>query len=533
MKFRIFIIMFLTLVAGFATAASTWQLSSAYYVPAKMPMTVVFPRPDSDSPSSTTRQRLAYADGSTEYRIPVAIQGGAYPFHFVLSTSPAITTGMTIGQDFGKPNYGIVTWTPQASDVGKTYNVTVTVTDQGGNTVNATWSVTATLSNFVFIDPNAASGGDGTKAHPFNSTLPLFVNHNSSSASPYANDIVYFRGGTTVMQGPETDADSKAGNVQLQANKNPVSLLGYPGDTTPAPTIDFSQSEIIVDAQDDVFMGGLHFYNSRTDINNAHFVFFNQNSAQNRATFFENNFDTVNRGTLGNDNPAAVTFFNPGSMRKYFAMIGCSLNNFSASIVDAYALSYVVIENNKLNSSTSTPPGQGIFLKSDIQNASIRRNTSLLTSFNYGAIDVMLNSQIFTNDNIEVSYNLALNTDPTKPALVYSWTAGSQSNNKNPKVYVYRNTFNSWIGGLDNFAYTVWEDNNVILDDANKLTKYNSTVSGGKTVIVNGNLIGTSSNGYIDDIGNLTGSAASQYNGTRGYQIITSDVVLLNSPLLQ
>jgi len=532
MKFRIFIIMFLSLIAGIATAASTWQLSSAYYVPAKMPMTVVFPRPDSDSPSSTTRQRLAYADGSTEYRVPVAIQGGAYPFHFVLTSSPAITTGMTIGQDFGKPNYGIVTWTPQASDVGKTYTVTVTVTDQGGNTVNATWSVTATLSNFVFVDPNAASGGDGSKAHPLNSTLPLFVNHNSSTASPYANDIVYFRGGTIKMQGPETDTDSKAGNVQLQSGKNPIVWLGYPGDTSPAPTIDFSQSKVIVDTQDDVFMGGLHFYNSRTDVNNAHFVFFNQNKAQSRVTFFENNFDKVNRGSVGNDNPAAVTFFNPGNMRKYIAIIGCSLNNFSAPIIDGYALSYVVIENNKLNTSTSTPPGQGLFLKSDIQNATVRRNTSLSTNFTSGAIDVMLNAQLFPNNNIEVSYNLMLNTDSTKPALIYNWTAGTQSINKNPQIYVYRNTFNSYIGGLDNFAYTVWEDNNVIIDDANKLTKFNSTASGGKTVNANGNLIGTSSNNYIDDIGNLTGSAASQYNGTRGYQI-ASDVVLLTAPQLQ
>ncbi len=485
--------------------AGGWRLPNGYFIPAKMPMTLVFPRPDSET-APWARQRRAYADGTVQYRVPIVVQGGAYPFHYSLDSGPS---GMTIGSDIGNPEYGIVTWTPTAAQIRTAaYPVTVTVTDQEGHSVTATWSVQATTAGFVFVDPKAAVNGNGSKGSPFNSVAPLFVLHGTTG--PYAGDIVYFRSGTTVLSGPEA-----LGNVQLQSDGNPAVWLGYPGENA---TIDFSHSKVLVDKQDDVFIGGLRFVNARNDVPNAHFFFFNQNYPQSRVTFFEDRFDSIGRGTVGSDNPAAITLFNPGALRKYLAIVDCSLDHFSAPLVDAYAISYAVIEGNTLYSGNVPTVDQGIFLKSDIQDVSVRRNTSLSQPFGYGAIEVYQQAQRFTNANIEVAYNLVRATNPRQPAFVYEWTGVGGGANVDPQIYVYRNTFSGWIGGLDDFPYTVWEENNVLIDDSGQTAKFNVSAAGGKTVKSVNNLTGTSADGLIDADGKLIG-AASQYRGTRGYEI--------------
>lgn len=505
MSRRILVGLLLSSLSCVAIAGAGWRLPTGYFVPAKMPMTVVFPRPDGET-NPWARQRMAYADGTVQYRIPIAVQGGAYPFHYTLVSGPP---GMKIGQDIFDPDYGIVTWTPTSSQIrSASYPVTVTVTDQQDATVTVAWSVKATTSGFVFVDPKAATNGNGTKASPFNSVAPLFVLH--GTMGPYGGYIVYFRAGTTVLSGPES-----IGNVQLQGNGNPAVWLGYPGEDA---RIDFSHSKVLVDKQDDVFVGGLHIMNARTDVRNAQFFFFNQNAAQDRVTFFENKFEDIDDLSGGDSNQAAILLFNPGVLRNYFALIGNTLDHFTAELVDTYAIKYGVIEDNQLLTGNGPSPWAGIFLKSDVQNFSVRRNTSLSQSYGYGAIWIAQQAQVFPNNDIEVAYNLVRTGDVRQPAFVYEWTGPGGALNANPQIYVYRNTFTGWIGGLDDFPYTVWEESNVLIDDSGKTVKFNSSTGGGKTVKFTDNLTGTSKDGLIDADGRLIG-AASQYRGTRGFEI--------------
>lgn len=511
MKYRILLGLLLSVVTALASAAPGWQLPTGYFVPAKMPMTVVFPRPDAET-NTWARQRLAYADGTVAYRLPVAIQGGAYPFHFDLLSGPP---GMAIGQDIYNTDYGIVTWTPATT--GGPYAVSVQVTDQELNTVTVNWSVTATTTGFLFVDPKASINGTGTKASPFNSVAPLFVLHGTTGAYPGA--IVYFRSGTTVLSGPES-----IGNVQLQSNANPAVWLGYPGEDA---IIDFSHSKVLVDNQHDVFVGGLHFMNARNDVTNAQFFFFNQNVAQNRMTFFENKFENIYDLASGDSNQAAILFFNPGTLRQYFTLIGCSLNHYTAEIVDVYAIKYGVIENNQLLAGNGSSPWAGIFLKSDVQNFSVRRNTSLSQTYGYGGIYIPQQAQYFTNANIEVAYNTILSGDVTKPAFVYEWMgAGNQGKNMNPTIYAYRNTFLGKVQGLDDFPYTVFLEKNVLINTAGN---YGDTSGTFRVITATDNLTGTPANGLIDQNGNLADSA-SQYRGTRGHELVFG-VDPLNAPV--
>lgn len=522
MKFRVVIGLMLTLVATWAFGAS-WQLPSGYYVPAKMPMTVVNPRPDSET-ASWARNRLAYPDGTMQYSVPVAVQGGAYPFHYQLISGPP---GMTIGADLTDKNYGIVTWTPTSA--GGPYQVDVKVTDQQGNTVDATWSVTATTKGFVFIDPNAPAGGDGSEAHPFNNTMAVFGP--TPTDATYSGYQIIFRGArsgyplsTIAMQGPESN-----GNVTLQNNYKPVVWLAYTGDTV---NLDFSHFKALVNSnQNDIWIQGLNIENARTDVTDYHFFYFSTNSTNDRTVFFDNNFSNIGYSSTAHDavNQACILMFDPGVLRKYFTFVNNTLDKFEAAFLDLYAIKYAVIDNNKLLNGIAPSPEAGFYLKSDLQDFSVRRNSSLSQTYGYGAIYVPMQAQHFTNNNIEVAYNVVISGNLQKPAFIFEWDAFNGANS-NPKEYVYRNTFEGWIGGNFGFPFTVWEENNVLIDDSGKSAKMNISGNNGvQTVIKSNNLVGTSSDGYIDADGNLTGSYASQFRGTHGHEI-TYGVNPLSAP---
>ena len=99
-----------------------WQLPSGYFETAVMPLRVVYPRPNTET-QTFARHRHAYP--GLQYRIPISIQGGAYPFRFEVVEGPS---GMVVGETVGATDYGVVTWTPSAA--GGPYNVVIRVTDQ-------------------------------------------------------------------------------------------------------------------------------------------------------------------------------------------------------------------------------------------------------------------------------------------------------------------------------------------------------------------------------------------------------------------
>jgi len=383
------------------------QLPSGNFVPAKMPMVLVHPRPDSET-IDWARNRKAYPDGVAEYRIPIAIQGGAYPFYFDLVNGPS---GMTIGETVGDDDYGVISWTPTVE--GGPYDVEVTVTDQDLATLQVEWTVESVESGFIFIDPTVTLSGVGTKGDPLKTFADLHLG--STADDTFSGQIVYLREGTHDLEGP---AD-KGGNLQLQDDWKPAVFLGY---TNEDAVVDCVSAKFLVDHQDDVFIGGFRMTGARNDVANAHFWYFNQNHAQSRVTFFEIEFDDIARGTLGTDNPAAITFFNPTILRNYFTLWGSSLDNYSCPIVDLYSVKYAVLEKNVLGNGKLDLVNQGIYLKSDMQNFSVRRNTSLVQDFWYGAIEFGMGAQTFTNDMIEFSYNLILMPAAQEPnrAIVYN-----------------------------------------------------------------------------------------------------------------
>ena len=525
MNSRLPLVFLLTILSTIATAAptSSWQLPTGYYVPAKMPMTIVYPRPDSET-SIYARHRIAYADSVAQYRIPISVQGGAYPFHYQLTTGPQ---GATIGQTYGTINYGIVTWTPATGTTGN-YTFTVQVTDQDGKTASVTWTTVVDNSKFIFVDPKAPTNGTGTKASPFNTVSGLTVAYTSGTPSPYYGKAIYFRSGTTKIIGPVAEVDPE---FAFANGLNPFVLLGYTGETA---VLDMSGGHFQNrNGQNDVFIGELTLANGHpwniggeTDT-----VAYMSKTGDNRLTVFENIFTNMqwNKGAGASSNQAVFTFWYPGGMRKYITFINNTMQNSSIAMMDYINASYSVIQGNKFTSMSGAPPYGGFYLKASIQNTSVRENTAIGQDFGKGLVNITGQTDGgFTNGNIEVCYNLAMNKSGA-PAFIFQWSGGGQESNTSPAYYwAYRNTFNSWMGGQNAWPYTVIEENNIHIDAKDAINgsgtydqNYNTSVSGGRTINKSNNIKSTSTTGIIDSNGNLTGSTATMY-GKVGAQIATN-----------
>lgn len=519
MSFRFLIGVFLSCIAFGVTAAgtSTWQLNAGNYVSAKMPMTLVFPRPDSETVASA-RQRIAYADGTMQYRIPVAIQGGAYPFHYELISGP---TGMTVGTDYHNTNYGVVTWTPTSQ--GGPYNVHVKVTDQDDNTIDAIWTVTADNSKFIFIDPNAATNGTGTKASPFNTMVGIGI-VDGSGTNPLKGKAVILRKGTTNFYGPETSGIYSF----LSTIGNPFVFLGYTGEVA---ALDMSSGYFRNRGQSDVYFGQVTLKNAKTiEITPGGekdtMVYFDW-AKTNRTTFFENRFENIqwNSGTGFGSNQAAILTWNPGILRKYFTVIGNTMDNYNMPLVELFDTEYVVLDKNIFTSNGKAFGGNGGFnIKSDLQNVSIRSNSADVPfNMGEGLIRIATQAQTFPNNNIEVAYNLCLVPDNTN--VMRSFLVDDPSA---PHIYVYRNTFRGKVVQFD-FSGVIVYENNVIVEnnsfygqqcDAWHLSPcVNLTVTAHDyTADPNGNIYGKTSDGFIGQDGALAGTA-SAYLGKIGFQI--------------
>ena len=125
------------------------------------------------------------------------------------ATNMATTAGgtVTIFAD------GSFFYTPEAGDTGITDTFTFTVLDGNGGMDTATASITLT-ERIWYVDDDAAAGGDGTSATPFNSLAPLDTG-GSSDGLDGTGDTIYVLGGTY------------SGGITLEDNQ---SLLGQAVD---------------------------------------------------------------------------------------------------------------------------------------------------------------------------------------------------------------------------------------------------------------------------------------------------------------
>jgi len=494
---RTFLSLPLLLAARPSWPALSFLLPPGHFVPAKMPMHPVFPRPDSET-QAFARHRWAHPD--FRYEIPIGVQGGAWPFKYEIIAGPS---GATIGQYYGDPDYGILKWNPAAGD-SSTKTFTVRVTDQELNTVDLTWTTTIDAAQFIFVDANAVSTGTGTITSPLKTFADWYKGDRTDST--YHNKIIVFRAGNYSAYG---EAGTN-GNVRLDAGSKTPSLLGFPDET---PVIDCSQAQFFTDdGLDDIFIAGIRFENARTDVGNPHFFWCV--GAWQRGLWYNNYFFNMQMGLANDDNPAAIFATHVSTYREHVFIKSNTFDAFTANgsngaYIDLYTVDYSLIEGNKaINSNTS----YGLWLKGSHAYNTLRAN-DVSQNISGRAFCIGLGTEA---GGIPHHHEVCWNNFVVNPNDEVGLVAMSNAyQGQHYSTWIYRNTFSGWrtqlrFQGVDPYH----TDGNVVIGDGQG--NWNTAIQ--NTTIPNLVHPGPASD-VIDSSGKLIGSYRQQYLGIRGHEV--------------
>lgn len=342
---------------------SNWNphpLRAEYFVPARMPMNLVFPRPDGET-NSYARHRNFHSQ--MKYEIPIGIQGGAWPFKYEILTAPS---GATIGQYYGTTNYGVISWTPTGQTGSQSFSVRVT--DCDGSAVTVNWTATLNDAHFIFVNPNAASSGSGTISSPLKLWSDWYLNdHNNST---YASKTLVLRGGNHVLVGA-SGTTPDVYNVQIDAATKPTAIIEFPNETA---IIDCSAGKILIQNCNDFYASGCTYNEACQLVDNAHYFFLTHNN-NNRATFHRTRMDNFDQGLVGTDNANGIFVAGTVSIKNYLLVNECTFNNFTVlnngGFIDMYDLSNFLIHGCVFSNSNVS---LGVHAKATVAFGTMRAN---------------------------------------------------------------------------------------------------------------------------------------------------------------
>lgn len=178
--------------------------------------------PDVGKSAISSSHRIFWAYPGIVYNIQAAVIGGVYPYTYSLTSG--VPGDMAVNSSTGE-----ITWTAPSPADGTSYGpITLSVTDAENTTVTSSWTVTVDSTKFYFIDADAANGGTGTLASPFNEMSDL--------VGASINKIVYLRASTPTyhFHGFSYGTGGTLGFFRrFTANTNSLSCqwIAYPGES--------------------------------------------------------------------------------------------------------------------------------------------------------------------------------------------------------------------------------------------------------------------------------------------------------------
>ena len=486
-------------------SSGDWQLATGHYIPRKVAMRIVHPRPDAET-NAYAAHRNAYP--GLPWSTYVAVQGGSYPFFFELETAPS---GMTIGAQLttvggvqvADSTYGRIYW---ANPTTGTHTVKVNVYDQNYNRggdpsvlATVTFALVVSTSRFVFIHPvDGSDSNDGSINSPFLTIQKLHAD--SSATTTYTGKIVVLREGTHDMDGMATNGN----RYVMLSGAAPVVFQGYPGESA---TLNLYEGHVALNtgAADMQFKDlTIQAAGDWTDTQ----YFFAAVSGTNRHSWFNCTFTNFYGGTgTATDNQSVMYYSNVGC--NDVAVMHCTYTGRMGSIMDCYNVRYMVFAHNTgSNLDTSAEANASnisnlIYLKDSVRDISIRANTFVtgMTNVSHGGFVGVggQNDGAAANsfDNIEYCYNKLAMFDVASMYGFLEYSAGPAGD-----IWGYRN---SCLGGVRDLTNTteppvtnLWENNVVVggFTNMNNFTSADNT-TGASTLDSNANLSGTTRTNYL------------------------------------
>lgn len=315
-----------TSAAGAFAASGVGFLPAGHWIAANQTLQMIYPLTDSVT-SANARHHWAYYDGvnAIQYQIPIVAMGGSYPYVFTLDSGSA-ALGMTIGQGFGNANYGVLTWQPTGVVTGHT--VTVTITDQQLNIVQAVFTVSTSsaATHFVFLDALSGSdiSGNGSFSTPWQ-TLQKAFGGTYAATGAGAGAICYAKATATYSTLGVKYTDSNDINpspwFEMNVTRKPIALIGLGGQAV----IDMTSGIFglaLGNAANDFFDSNLNPNGFSTSVPNQKWVFIASPTGQLRYTEFSVTWTNSGYGSAGND-VATAHYGNAlgGGYRSYIAII--------------------------------------------------------------------------------------------------------------------------------------------------------------------------------------------------------------------
>ena len=490
-------------------------LFSAALTAANYPLEIIQPQ---EGLSTTSRYYKAYP--GLEYKVPVGVLGGEYPFTYQLTTAP---TGMTIDE-----STGVILWS-NPTVTGSPHSVTVRVTDYEGSTDNHSWTITVTTSGFIFIDDSATEIEDGSIENPFSSLSDVYrgTDYTSRSDRTYAGQFLYFRGGTYDPEGYTNNCPGQQCQVQWPGTDKPIVWLEYPGETAiidhdrAADGAYFDMSS--VGNASNLFIHGIKFQDM---LNHA------VRLIGDRATFFECEFSNLGPGIDGENSSFIMYASTGGPGGSDYGLI--KDNSFytldTGAFIKTYSNYKLVIDSNTFRNGFGDI--EGIALKAYDSNIDVRGN--LIDGVRRNAI----NGNWASSGNVEIRFNRVLNANINYSTDIYGALTVNYHDTATAPYYIYRNTFEGTVtvrfATSDDGPFYIY--GNVIVNDnsgtpsGSHITHYE--VQDPSRVIIGtdpGNLVGRPEDNIIDELGNLTESYLSQLS-VYGDAVSVTTALPLTSP---
>lgn len=422
------------------------QLPTNYFLPQKLPIRIISPRPD----TADALRYWRWATPDVPYKVRIVVQGGSPPFRVVINDAPA---GMTVGGEMARrvdPETGMVLhewytgyltlrWeNPAASGV---YNVSFTVYGQDSESDTVAFSVTCNPNMFLHLRQAVGNdSNDGSYATP----LQSFVNgvwKNSDSDATFAGKILLNWDGTYGIN----SGASNTSPILDRANK-PFAIMSVDGES---PIYDLSEGHFRTSSNDGghgLCVEGISFDGSRTDLANNRL--FNLSHLSDDQLFWGCRFDNTTPGTNGNDNPACVFHGDDVADRKNVGIVDCEVSSGAAfQLWVGFSVDGAVVENNYANNFSPSASNASNFFnaKDTVLNFSGRCN--------YGVADLsnslaQVNNQDSPCYNQELCYNRFYVTNSSAVANVIGvvdWNRQGEGSN----MHDYRNQ----IVAIDSPAY--------------------------------------------------------------------------------
>ncbi|MFZ5472115.1 MAG: right-handed parallel beta-helix repeat-containing protein [Myxococcota bacterium] len=494
-------------VLGFAATASA----------ANFPLEIIHPRPN-----LTTANRAYKAYPGIEYNIRAGVIGGAYPFAYSLTTAPS---GMTVN-----PATGEVVW-PNPTTTGSPHSVTLRVQDQEGATATVSWTVTVTTTGFRFVDAVNGSvstflGGTGTGTidNPWRSLRDVYQGNTQGTGglSAYLNELIYFRGGTYLLDSYIEDATAiYSGRSPWRGDFKPIVWLEYPGESV---TFDFQRvpadkstghSLLFYVNIDNLYLDGFTF-------TRMGFYGIQISPGSTGAVLRRLHMNTLGPGENGS-NSSFLRFTAGLPAGQQTVIQDCVLDNLDVgAAMKIYSQDKLLIEDctvSNVRDSEGAGALEGIALKGNTDRATVRHNTV------FNVPDHAIGGNQHTMQNAELLYNRVYNA---------SSTAGyfNQDGVISTPTFIYRNTFLgrvlvAGVGATSGpFNFT---DNVIVSNDPPGSCVPGSRIicplaSAPTRVVVSGNVEGAPGDGITDAAGYLQGTFRTTYLGLKGWEFANGSV---------